>query len=70
VLLQLIFAATTHECPKDTDCHKLGRFYLYSGYAGAQLFEALRYNRNVAGSIPDRVTGIFHWLNLTGYTSL
>jgi hypothetical protein len=29
-------------------------------HAVAQLIEALRYNRKVAGSIPDGVIGIFH----------
>ena len=28
-----------------------------------QLVEALRYNRKVAGSIPDGINGIFHWHN-------
>jgi hypothetical protein len=30
------------------------------GHAVAQLFEALRYNWKVAGSIPDGVIGICH----------
>jgi hypothetical protein len=30
------------------------------GHAVAQFLEALRYNRKVAESIPDRVTGVFH----------
>jgi hypothetical protein len=38
------------------------------GHAVAQLFEALRYIRNDAGSIPDGVTGIFHRHNPTGRT--
>jgi hypothetical protein len=33
------------------------------GYAMAQFVEALRYKPEVAGSIPDGVTGIFQWLN-------
>ena len=36
-------------------------------YEEAQLVEALRYLK-VAGSIPDEVTGIFHWLNHSGRT--
>jgi hypothetical protein len=31
-----------------------------------QLVEALRYKYKVAGSIPDGVTQIFHWLWPTG----
>ena len=38
------------------------------GHAVAQLVESLRYNRKVAGSIPNGVTGIFHWHNLSGRT--
>jgi len=34
----------------------------------AQLFEALRYNPKVAGSIPDGVTGIFYWHNTSRRT--
>jgi hypothetical protein len=30
------------------------------GYSVAQFFEALRYNRKVAGPIPNGVIGIFH----------
>jgi hypothetical protein len=30
------------------------------GHAVAQLVEALRFTRKVAGSIPDGVIGIFH----------
>jgi hypothetical protein len=30
------------------------------GYAVAQMVEALRYNRKVAGSIPNGAIGIFH----------
>jgi hypothetical protein len=33
---------------------------MMQGHAVAQLVEALRYKRNVAGSIPDGVTGVFH----------
>ena len=32
----------------------------------AQLVEALLYKQKVVGSIPDGVTGIFHWLNPSG----
>jgi hypothetical protein len=34
----------------------------------AQVVGALRYNRKVADSIPDYVTGIFHWHNPSGRT--
>ena len=34
----------------------------------AKLVEALRYSRKAAGSIPDGVTGIFHWPNPSGHT--
>jgi len=33
---------------------------LSPGHAVARLVEALRYKPEVAGSIPDGVTGIFH----------
>ena len=33
-----------------------------------QFVEALRYKSEVAGSIPDGVTGIFHWHNPSGPT--
>jgi hypothetical protein len=36
----------------------LSVYFFITGHAVAQLLEALRYN--VAGSIPDGVTGIFH----------
>jgi len=35
------------------------------GYAVVQLVEALRYK---TGSIPDGITGIFHWQNPSGRT--
>ena len=38
-------------------------YYLIWGHAVAQLVEALRYKSEVAGSIPDGVTGIFHLYN-------
>jgi hypothetical protein len=38
------------------------------GYAVAQLIEALRYKRKVAGSIPNSVIGIFHLHNPSGRT--
>jgi len=38
--------------------------YITGGYAVAELVEALRYKR----SIPDGVTGIFHWRNPSGRT--
>jgi len=38
------------------------------GHAVAQLVEALRYNWKVAGSIPDGVIGICHWVNISGLT--
>jgi hypothetical protein len=36
------------------------------GQAVGQLVEALRYKPDVAGSIPDGLTGIFHWHNTSG----
>jgi hypothetical protein len=33
----------------------------------AQLVETLRYNPEGRGSIPDDVTGIFDWHNLSGF---
>jgi hypothetical protein len=38
----------------------------WTGYAVAQLVEALRYKRKVVGSIPDGVIGIFHWIIPSG----
>ena len=35
------------------------------GHAVAQLVEALRYKPESRGSIPDGVTGIFHWQGRT-----
>jgi hypothetical protein len=34
----------------------------------AQMVEALRYNRKVAGSIPNGAIGIFHWHKPSGRT--
>jgi hypothetical protein len=41
---------------------------LFRGHAVTQLVEALRYNRKVAGSIPDDVIGIFYRHNPSGRT--
>ena len=41
----------------------------HTGHAVAQLVQALRYNRKVAGSIPDCDIGIFHWYNPSGRTN-
>jgi hypothetical protein len=38
------------------------------GHAVAHLVQALSYKPQVAGSIPDRVTGIFSWHNSFGCT--
>ena len=38
------------------------------GHAVAQLVETLRFTRKVESSIPDGVTGIFHWRNPSGRT--
>ena len=32
------------------------------------MVEAMRYNPEVAGSIPDGINGIFHWHNPSGRT--
>ena len=42
--------------------------HVSKGYAVAQLVEALRYMSRVAGSIPDGVSGLFHWHNPSGRT--
>jgi hypothetical protein len=43
-------------------------YVLLWGHAVAQLVEALRYKPERPGSIPDGVTGIFHWHNRFGRT--
>jgi hypothetical protein len=44
--------------------HKYG--HIFSQSAVSQLVEAPRSSRKVAGSIPDGVTEISHWINPSG----
>jgi len=52
-----------------TSVEKIMVFFSFiGGHAVAQLVEALRYKPEVAGSIPDGVTGIFRGRNPSGRT--
>jgi hypothetical protein len=43
-------------------------YYAHGVHAVAQLVEALRYKRKIAGSIANGVNGIFHWHYSSGRT--
>jgi hypothetical protein len=47
---------------------KLVLYAAILGHVMAQLVEASRYKQEVAGLIPEGVTGIFHWHNPSGHT--
>ena len=53
-------------CLKSLDYY--GLYIVLEGARCGVVVKALRYKRQVAGSIPDGVTGIFQWHNPAGRT--
>jgi len=54
----------------DTSCLNIKKLHILSSFYIYGLHIALRCttSRNVAGSIPDGVIGIFYWYNISGRT--